>query len=160
MLLRVGVVARPHGLRGELVVTLDAPGGESLLRVKGVFVGDGPRRDVLHARRGRRGQVVLDLGLPGPGEVDALRGAEVRIEEADLPPLEEHEYWHRDLLGLRAVLADGRELGRVQEIVDTAEVAVLVVQGEGGEVFVPFADPHVIEVDVRGGRVVVAPPSE
>jgi 16S rRNA processing protein RimM len=159
-MIRVGVVARPHGLRGEMAITLDAADGDTLLRVKGVTIGEGHRREVVRARRGRRGQVILDVGLSRPEDVEALRGAEVKVEEAELPPLEENEFWHRDLLGLRAVLADGTELGRVQEIVDTAEVAVLVVQGEGGETFVPFADPHVIEVDVRGGRVVVAPPAE
>jgi 16S rRNA processing protein RimM len=158
-LLRVGVVARPHGIRGELAVTLDTPDGEALLQVKAVFLGEA-RHEVKTARRGRPGQMVLDLGFTDPAQVEVVRGAEVRVEEADLPPLEANEFWHRDLVGLRAVLADGTELGRVTEVVDTAEVAVLVVAGSAGEVYVPFADPHVIEVDVPGGLVKVAPPAE
>ena len=44
------------------------------------------------------------------------------------------------------------------EVVDTADVPVLVVRAEAGEIYVPFVDPYVLSVDLPGGRVVVAPP--
>src|SRR5690606_8914744 len=89
---------------------------------------------------------------------ETLRGLEVLLEEDQLPPLGEDEYWHRDLLGLQAVRPDGTPLGRVREIVDTADVPVLAVAHGKKEPFVPFTRRYVPEVSIAEGRVVVDPP--
>lgn len=158
-LIRVGVVARPQGLSGELVITLDHAGSDSLRHVRVVRMGE-QSRHLRRVRPGRPGQAIVDVGLGSRDDAEGLRGAEVRVDEAELPPLGANEYWHSDLLGLTAVDAAGAELGKVEEVVDTAEVAVLVVRSAGGEWFVPMADPYVIEIDVKGGRLKVAPPAE
>jgi len=161
-MIRIGRIARPHGVRGAVAVTLDNPDSESLLGVEYVHLGpDRRRNEVVGASRGRKGQVILQLqGVERIEEAEKLRGLEVWLEEAQLPPLGEDEFWHRDLLGLEAVDEEGRSLGRVTEIVDTAEVAVLVVSRSGRERFVPFTREYVPEVALSEGRVVVRPPEE
>jgi len=145
-----------------VAVTLDDPESTSLLGVRWVHLragGETRRVPVLRSGPGRKGQVLLQLeGIATPEAAETLRDQEVLLEEEQLPPLEEGEYWERDLLKLVAVDEAGREIGRVAEVVDTADVPVLVVHGAGGEVYVPFVDPYVLSVDVQGGRVVVAPP--
>jgi len=161
-MIRIGRIARPHGIRGAVAVTLDNPESESLYGVGWVHLraGDEVRRyGVLRSGPGRKGQVLLQLeGVPTPEAAEALRGSEVLLEPAQLPPLGEGEYWERDLLRLEAVDLAGAALGRVVEVVDTADVPVLVVRGKGEEIYVPFVAPYVVEVDLAGGRVVVAPP--
>lgn len=163
-MIRIGIVARPHGLRGGVVVTLDNPASDSLFSARYLHLGQPAKEPVRYEIRqvgpGRRGQQIVSLaGVSTPEAVDALRGWEVLLEEGQLPPLGEREYWFRDLLGLRAEAEDGTELGEVVEVVDTAEVPVLVVRGEA-ERFVPFSDPFVIEVKLDAGRIRVAPPEE
>lgn len=164
---RIGRVAKPHGVRGSVAITLDNPSSDSLFHVERIRLaplegsGEGTRFDIRRAGPGRKGQAILSLaGVDSVEAADALRGREVLVDREQLPALEESEYWHRDLLGMQAVTADGAPLGRVAEIVDTAEIPVLIVQGEGGDRFVPFADPYVVEVDLPRGRIVVAPPEE
>lgn len=164
-MVRIGVVARPHGVRGMVAVTLDDPEGTALLGVDHVYLGagsDGPRRiDVTRATPGRKGQVLLAFpGIATPEAAETLRGQTVFLEEEQLPALEEGEYRLALLVGLQAVDRQGAPLGRVAEVVDTAEVPVLVVAVRGAEVYVPFAVPHVVDVDVAGGRIVVDPPEE
>jgi 16S rRNA processing protein RimM len=162
---RIGVVARPHGVRGMVAVTLDDPEGTALLGADHVYLGTGsddPRRiEVIRATTGRKGQVLLALeGIATPEAAEALRGRIVLLEEEQLPALEEGEYRLAQLIGLQAVDRQGAPVGRVTEVVDTAEVPVLVVAARGAEVYVPFAVPHVVDVDVAGGRIVVDPPEE
>jgi 16S rRNA processing protein RimM len=161
-MVRIGKVARPHGVRGALAVTLDDPSSESLLGVAYVHLGEGEawsRHEVARTAKGRPGQILLFLRDVSTVEAaEALRDREVRLEEAQLPPLGEEEYWQRDLLGMEALRADGSRLGTVEEVVDTAEVPVLVVRHDGGETFVPFHRSHVLSVDVAGKAVVVDPP--
>jgi 16S rRNA processing protein RimM len=161
--LRIGRIARPHGIRGAVAITLDDPDSESLFGVRHVHLaakGDAPRRvAVLRSSPGRKGQVLLHLeGLTTPEAAEALRDQELFLEEDQLPKLGQGEYWERDLLKLTAFNEAGAELGPVAEVVDTADVPVLVVRAQSGEVFVPFTDPYVLSVDVTSGKVVVAPP--
>lgn len=162
-MLRIGRIARPHGIRGMVAVTLDDPDSESLFGARYVHLaakGQAPRRvGVLRTSPGRKGQILLQLeGLTTPEAAEGLRDEEVLLEEAQLPKLQKGEYWERDLLRCIAVDEAGKELGPVAEVVDTADVPVLVVRGGAGEVYVPFTDPYVLSVDVAGGRLVVAPP--
>jgi len=161
---RIGRVAKPHGVRGVVAITLDNPDSDSLFHVSWIRLeGDGgsTRYEVRRAGPGRKGQVLLTLaGVDTIEAADALRGREVLVDPEQLPALGESEYWQRDLLDLQAVGEDGQPVGRVIEIVDTAEVPVLVLRGDGAERFVPFADPYVISIDLAARRIVVAPPLE
>lgn len=162
-LIRVGRVARPHGVRGAIAITLDYSESESLFGVRWVHLraGESVRRwKVLRSGPGRRGQVLLQLeGLNTPEAAEELRDQEVLLEPAQLPPLGEDEYWLRDILGLEAVTAEGASCGRVVDVVDTAEVPVLVIRGQGDEeLFVPFTSPWLVGVELEAGRVVVTPP--
>ncbi len=148
-----------------MVVTLDNPASDSLFGVDHVHLalaGASPRDfRIVRAGPGRQGQVILHLeGIERIEDAESLRGCEVLLEEAQFPPLEDREYWHRDLLGLRAFDPEGAALGEVAEVVDTAEVPVLVLRGDGSERFVPFADPYVIRVELDDRRIVLAPPEE
>ena len=157
-MIRVGRIARPHGVRGMVAVTLDDPESESLFGIRFVHLGE-RRLNVTRTAPGRKGQALLQLeGVTTPEAAEALRDLEVLLEPGQLPKLEEGEFWHRDLLGMEAVAAEGNVIGPVVEIVDTADVPVLVVKGEAGEVFVPFTEPYVLGVDVAVRRVTVQPP--
>lgn len=163
-LVRLGRVARPHGVRGAVAVTLDNPESDSLLGVAHVYLRRGEqveRRDLRRVQPGRKGQVVLSLeGVPSVEAAELLREQELLIEASQLPSLGEREFWQRDLLGLQVMDARGESLGRVVEVVDTADIPVLVVRGDAKERFVPFTKSHVREVDVSGGRILVDPPEE
>ncbi len=146
-----------------VAVTLDDPESESLLGIRYVHLratDAAPRRIVVvRSAPGRKGQSLLQLeGLTTPEAAEALRDQEVLLEEEQLPKLQPGEYWERDLLRLTAVDEAGQELGPIAEVVDTADVPVLVVRGKAGELFVPFVDPYVLSVDTAAGKVVVAPP--
>lgn len=162
-MIRIGRIARPHGIRGMVAVNLDDPESESLFGVAHIHLaaeGQPPTRyGVRRTAPGRKGQVLLHLeGMDTPEAAESLRDRNIFLEESQLPALEEGEFWFRDLLTLRAVDETGAELGAVTEVVDTADVPVLVVKGSGGDIFVPFTEPYVLDVNVREGRVLVAPP--
>lgn len=165
-MVRIGVVARPHGVRGMVAVTLDDPSSTTLLGADYVHLAGGPeaapvRFELSRVTTGRKGQVLLALeGVATPEAAEALRGRPVLLDESQVPPLEPDEYRLVDLVGLAAVSREGTPLGAVTEVVDTADVPVLVVAAKGTEVYVPFAAAHVIEVDLAGRRIVVDPPTE
>ncbi|HWR05159.1 MAG TPA: hypothetical protein VN419_14225, partial [Humidesulfovibrio sp.] len=117
-LVAVARVAKAHGIRGELCMDIHAdspllfaPGSTLFLApaaVPGQRGGGGrPRPYVVKSARDHNGRLILVLeGVADRNAAEALRGAEVLIAEADLPPPDEgEEYLHR-LLGSQVFLAD------------------------------------------------------
>jgi 16S rRNA processing protein RimM len=156
---RLGKVVRALGLDGRLGVagSEGALGrlGQVWLRRPGAPRGE-PRRVAGAARQGKLWALRLD-GVADRGAAEALVGCEVLARREDLGEPGEGFHWWADLVGLPVVTGTGEPVGRVEELLVTGGVDVLVVRGPGGERLVPLA-PYVT-VDREGGRVVVdAPP--
>ena len=94
-------------------------------------------------------------GVDDRDAAEALRGTEVWVPRAVLPPPAPGEYYWVDLEGLRVVNAEGVALGTVSHLFSTAANDVLVVQGER-ERMIPFVQPDFIRsVDFDAGVVTV-----
>lgn len=65
------------------------------------------------ARPGNNGVIARLAEITDRNAADALRGTELRVSRADLPPLGEGEYYHADLIGLAAVAEDGAAIGTI-----------------------------------------------
>jgi 16S rRNA processing protein RimM len=81
------------------------------------------------------------------------RGASLQVPRADLPPTEDDDYYVFQLVGLEVVEEGGRTLGRVRDVASYPANDVLEV--EGG-LDLPMVGDCVREVDLEGGRIVVA----
>ena len=109
-----------------------------------------------------KGDVVV-AALRGVGDrtaAEALRGLRLYVARAALPETEEDEFYHSDLLGLRADYADGTAAGTVRAIIPAGATEVLEIDpGPGTEtLLVPFTKAAVPEIDLAAGRIVVVPP--
>lgn len=114
--------------------------------------------EMVSVREGTRGCLLVAFaGVVDRNAADALRGWVLEIPSADLPELEEGEFYPFDLAGLQARDERGRVLGTVIKLFDTPAQSVLSIRLEGGgEALVPFIMESVPVVDVAGGFLVVA----
>ncbi len=162
--LLAGWVAGAHGLRGQLRIRVADGGAESLLGVEQLFLaarGAAERcHTVVESRAGRRGEVCVALaGIADRESAEALRGAEIWIESAQLGALEPGEYWAYQLTGCEVEDGAGRKIGRVREVRGTAAQDLLVVDAEDGtEHLIPAVQAWWREVDLERRRIVVELP--
>ena len=148
----VGRVGRTHGLRGQVVVNPETDFvAERFQRGAQVWTRVDGREQALtivDARvEGRR----PILAFEGYGTVEAsgaLAGAELRVPESSLQPLPEGSFYLHQLAGCRVETTDGALVGTVSRVDGGAGAAVLVVDGEGGEVLVPLAQEICVGIDV------------
>jgi 16S rRNA processing protein RimM len=109
----------------------------------------GDRRVVLTRRAGTPEKPILRIAECASREAaEALRGTELRVPEAEAPPLEEGEFWARDLVGCRVVDGD-REVGVVSRMVALPSCEALEV----GDLLIPLVRDAIRSVDVDARRI-------
>jgi 16S rRNA processing protein RimM len=146
VLVPIGRVGRPHGLDGSFAVEDASEATERFAEGATVYVDGEPTR-IVEAKRAR-GRPVVRLDR----RVD--RGAVLAVPRSSLPPPDADSYYVFDLVGLAVVEEGGRALGRVVEVIPG--VANDVLELDTG-LALPLVDACVKQVDVPGGRIVVAP---
>src|SRR5689334_13781582 len=104
----LAAIAGAHGITGEVRLKLFAEGIDNLRRQKQVDVGGRPL--TLSAVRPGAMPIARFAEIGDRNAAEALRGQLVTIPRSALPPLEEGEYYHADLIGLPCESADGEAL--------------------------------------------------
>jgi 16S rRNA processing protein RimM len=161
--LTLGRVTKAHGIRGEVRVALFADSWAPFQGLTRCLVGrpGGPFQPYeIEADRDHGRVIVLKLaGIDTPAAAAVLIGSEVAIPRAEAPPPPEDTFYHYDILGLE-VVAGGRALGAVREILETAGHDVYVVQGASGDWLLPATRAHIRRVDLAAGRIEVEPSAD
>jgi 16S rRNA processing protein RimM len=163
MQLVVGRIGRAHGIRGDVLVDVRTDDPELRFAVGSVLATDPAAAGPVTIERSRWHSGKLLLAFEGYADrtaVERLRGVRLVIDSAELLPLEDPDEFHdHELVGLAVLTTDGEKLGEIFEVIHSPAGELLAVQRTGGgEVLIPFIREFVPEVDVPGGRVVVAPP--
>ena len=84
---------------------------------------------------------------------EKLRGTRLYIDRAHAVALDEDSNFLTDLYGLRGVVSDGRDLGKLTEVMQPGGNDVYVFQGPLGEVLVPALKSVVLAVDLEKGEM-------
>lgn len=162
----VGRIGKPHGLRGE--VTVDVRSDEPERRFAAGMslraeAARGPTNaltsvTVSHFRWHSSTLLVTFEELPDRDSAEAARGLMLHATiPADETPADPDEFYDHQLIGLSAFDLDGRLLGAVTALVHGGAQDLLAIRTpEGRDTLVPFVKALVPEVDIPGGRVVVA----
>ena len=159
--LAVGQVSRPHGVRGELRVQILTDYPARLAQHAYLYLAspDSPetmRRYTVEKLRWHRGVLLLKLdGCDDRNRAEELRGQLVQIPLEEAVPLEEDEYYHFQLIGVRVETEGGEHLGQVIQVLETGANDVYVVRGPRGELLLPAVDDVVLELDLELKRMVV-----
>ena len=162
-LVAIGAIVRPQGRKGEVLVEplSDRPDRFPTLRRAWLPDGGGGAREArVESCWAHKGRFVLKLeGVDSIDDAEALRGQELRIGEDALEPLPPGSYYHHQLRGLRVHDPAGRDLGTVEDLMETgAGAPVLVVRGARGETLIPLAEEFVRGVDLERGVMIARQP--
>lgn len=120
---QVGVIVKAHGLRGEVNVfpTTDDP--KRFKKLKKVYIDtdrEGRKElNVESVKIGSKFVIVKFKEYNDINEVERLRQKPLIIPRKDAIPLEEGEYYLSDLEGMTIVDEDGKELGILNQVIQT-----------------------------------------
>ena len=156
----MGVIGRPHGVRGLLHVHSFTQDPVELPEY-GPFVDARGRSFSLQWESegvARVAEIVDGKKVPVADRTAAERLVNVAllVPRDRLPPAEEDEFYVADLVGREAVTPEGEPVGRIDAVHDYGAGTSIEI----GRLIVPFTKACVPVVDIAAGRVVVAPPAE
>jgi 16S rRNA processing protein RimM len=157
----VGVVVGAHGVKGGVRVKSFTERAADVAAYGPVEDESGQRRFQLQTFGAAKGVVTVRIeGIGDRTAAEGLKGTRLYVPRSALPAPGDGEFYCSDLIGLRAVLADGTELGKVAGVFDFGGGDVIEVVGPQGPVMYPFTRAVVPTVDLAGRRLVVEPPIE
>jgi 16S rRNA processing protein RimM len=158
----LGRIGRAHGVRGAVKIhpygdTLATrePGTVVYLRLPGK---PATQLTVLSMQRQPRVCIGQFAEITSRSDALELAGEEIFLPENLLPPTEEGEYYHFQLLGLTVETSTGIVLGVLQHILPTGSNDVYVVDYHGREVLIPAIAEVVHSIDLERARMVVELP--
>ena len=158
----MGVVGRPHGVRG-LVRVHSYTADPADLAGYGPLLDDSGRAWTL-AWRGDGVAALLDAegrALADRSAAERLTNTRLYVERGRLPPPDPDEFYLADLVGMAALDRSGRPLGRVAVVHDYGAGTSLEIEREGmAPLLLPFTQTCVPDIDPAAGTLVVVPPDE
>ena len=157
----VGVVTGAHGVQGEVKVKSFTAEPRSIGAYGPLRTEDGQQYEIADMRPARADEVILHFsGVDTRNAAEALKGQRLYVARAALPEAAPGEYYHTDLIGLRADTPDGQAIGHISAVLNYGAGDILEIKdANGSKELVPFTDRHVPVVDFVAGRVVVDVPS-
>ena len=154
--LAVGRVLRPHGVRGELLLSTLTDYPEHLSKQTVIYLGEPPQAHPLAGVRIHRSQLIIRLAdCHDRVGADAFRDQIVQIEAQSAAPLPPGLYYHHQLIGLAVFSDQGEHLGELTEVLETGANDVYVVTGPQGELLLPVIADVIRSVDLDSHRLTV-----
>jgi 16S rRNA processing protein RimM len=156
----LGRVLGAFGIRGEAKLESWTEPRAAIFRYQPWIVRDPQGRErELSGVRGRQSGKFLIATFPDVADrdtVEAMRGTEIYVPRAVLPPPKAGEYYWVDLEGLRVATTEGVCLGTVSHLFATGANDVLVARDDERERMIPFVIPqYVRSVDFEANLVTV-----
>ena len=158
----LGRFGAAHGIRGEVMVRTFTAGAADIAAY-------GPLSDKASARSFKlkvvrvtdKGVVARVDGITDRNGAETLNGIDLYVDRAKFPEPDEAEYYHADLIGLRAVAPDGTEIGGVIAVENFGAGDLLEICLKGGSAteYVPFSNACVPSVDLAARQLTVIMPA-
>lgn len=139
----LAVIIGAHGVTGEVRLKVFAQD----LSVHRSF--NGGALTLKSVRHGNNGAIARFAEIADRTAAEKMRGTELVVPRSALPPLEDGEYYHADLLGLAAVSESGEAIGTVVSVEnfgagDVIEIERTPVEGQGARRFMVPMQPAAV----------------
>jgi 16S rRNA processing protein RimM len=161
-LVLVGRIARPHGIRGQVVIHPETDFVEERFRPGARMQTRGTTGEetlTISTARVQSGRPIVGFeGCTRIDDVERLAGQELRVPEEELQALEPGRFYHHQLVGCAVETVRGEALGRVERVEGGVGGSRLIVGGQRGEILIPLAAEICVEIDVASKRVRIDPP--
>ncbi|CUS48653.1 MAG: 16S rRNA processing protein RimM [Idiomarinaceae bacterium HL-53] len=166
----LGTLGAVYGIKGWLRVNAFTEEASGIFEYAPWYVGrNGAWREaeVSQWRWHNKGLVAKLAGVDDRDTAALFTGFEIAAPAAQLPELEENEFYWRDLAQMHVVNQEGYDMGKVDHLLSTVANDVLVVTANSNDAFgkrerlIPFIQSqYVVEVNKETNTITVDWPAD
>ena len=156
--LQVGVITSTHGVRGEVKIfptTDDSKRFETLKEVWMDQNGQDVKLKITGVKFFKKYVILKFEGFDAIEQIEKYRGKELFVDRKDAVELEKDEFFIADLIGLDVETTDGKNIGTIQEVLQTGANDVYVVKGLSKEYYLPAISECVKSIDLGQNKMIV-----
>lgn len=163
-LVEVGIFGAPHGVRGELRLKSFTAYPATIADYAPLTSEDGKRSFKIKSLRPIKDDMLV-VSIEGIADRDAaetLTNLRLFVPRDQLPPPDEEEYYHADLIGLKVENSNGLAIGYVTAVHDfgAGDILDITLDSGGPSVLLPFTKAAVPEINLQEGRLIAVIPEE
>jgi len=160
MKLNVGRIGKAHGILGEATIEVRTDEAEDRFALGAVLETESHGNLTVASARVHNGILLLSFeGIEDRNAIETLRNELLYADvDIDAPGVDEDDYHVLQLVGCKAFLVDGDEVGEVSEVLNLPGQDVLVIKSDSAETLIPFVRQLVPIVDIKARRMTVIPP--
>jgi 16S rRNA processing protein RimM len=160
----LGQIGAPHGVHGEVRLHSFTADPTAIAAYGPLEAEDGRVFKIESLRAAKHALVATLSGVADRDAAERLTNTKLYVPRDRLPePTEADEFYHADLIGLRAVDAAGRECGTVVAVHNFGAGDLIELRRAGGAQteLLPFDAATVPEVNIADGYLIVeVPPTD
>ena len=151
---KIGLITKPHGIRGELKVTPLTDDPARFKRLKNVII-DGKNYGVLGATVMADAVFLSLVGVTDRTAAEFFRGKFLLVERKDAEPTGEFSYYISDIIGSKVVTEKGETVCTVTDVTSAKTDYFTAVTEKGETVRFPFLRDFLVGVDVAAKTITV-----
>ena len=151
----IGKFRRPHGIRGEIRMTVLTDHPELISPGQVIYAGERYRPYTVREIRWHGGDMLVSLKeLPDRTAVEIFRNIMVYMKSEDMPELPEGEFFVHQLVGMEVITDQDEKLGTLKEILITGANDVYLVESPAGkELLLPAIEEVILDINQESGQI-------
>ena len=162
----IGQISKVRGIKGEMVVIPLTDDPKRFSTLGKIFLSKDEKinqfevetvRTDLKTKRLKERVLIKLKGVENPEEAKKLVGSFLEIEKEDLSKLPEGRYFVFDIIGLKVITTEEKEVGTVKEVLSLPANDVYVVQGDQKEYDIPAIKEVVKKIDLERKIMIIEP---
>ena len=153
--INIGKVVTTHGVRGEIKVYPHTNVDKMFDKLKKIYIGD-EEKNILSVKYAKGCPVLKLDGVLTVEMAKELVGKQTFADEKDLPKLEDDSYYLKDIIGLKAVDENGKEIGEITDVIFTGANDVYeITTPEEREILVPAVKEFILNINLKNKTITV-----
>ena len=157
-LFKIGQIINTHGIKGEVKVYPLTEDVNKFKRLKTVLVG-GVEKNILGVKF-QKDRVILKIeGIDSMNDAETYKEKYIEVASDNEPELPADTYYVSDLKECIVYDTNGKELGRIFDVINTPNNDVYWIQ-EPKELLIPVLRDIVLSVDINSKKIVIKPVGE
>ena len=155
--LKIGLILKPQGIRGEIKVLPLTDDPQRFIGLKQAFLSEEKKPvRIMGARVGKDAVYLFLEKIYDRTAAESVRGQFIYIDREHAVKLPEGRYFIADLIGCEAVDLNGNRLGILKEVLQPGANDVYIVQRpDGSELLIPVVDAFIKDIDIKSRKITV-----